>query len=175
MQRRSVIRFVGAGFVATVALTTYSLAQSAEDPVTVPAVADAGAAPDGRANQITLYNNGSCDCCNDYADYLKANGFDVTLIEDQQYYQVALAVGMPVQGISCHVTKMEGYTMSGFIPVMFIDKLVNERPDISGITLPGMRMEAPGMDEDEQKTLQVYSYAPAGVSLYPMECGQGID
>ena len=169
MQRRFVFGLVGAGVVAVAALTTYTFAQNAEVPVPVPGVADAGPAPDGSSNLITLYNNGSCDCCNDYADYLTANGFDVTVVEDQQYYQVAVADGMPKQGIGCHVTTMEGYTMSGFIPVMFIEKLVNERPDISGITLPGMRMEAPGMAEDEQKALLVYAYAPVGVRLYPIE------
>ncbi len=169
MQRISVIGIVGAGVVAVAALATYSFAQNAEVPAAAPEVVDAGTAPDGSANQITLYSNGSCDCCDDYADYLTANGFDVILVEDQQYTKVASTVGMPKQGIGCHVTTMEGYTMSGFIPVMFIEKLLNERPGISGITLPGMRMEAPSMAEIEQKALQVYAYAPVGVRPYPME------
>ncbi len=118
---------------------------------------------------ITLYSNPTCACCQTYADYLKANGYDLKVVPDENYEKVAIDAGMPVQGIGCHVAVIDGYTMSGFIPVRFIEKLTAEKPAISGITLPGMRMDAPDLAEDAQKALEVYSYAPTGVALYPVE------
>ena len=127
------------------------------------------AAPAFASETVTLYSNPTCSCCQTYADYLKANGYEVTVVLDENYDKVATDAGMPSDGIGCHVAVIDGYTLSGFIPVKFIEKLTTEKPHISGITLPGMRMDAPGMAEDALKTLQVYAYAPTGVTLYPVE------
>ena len=127
------------------------------------------AAPAFAGETVTLYSNPTCSCCQTYADYLKANGYEVKVVLDENYDKVATDAGMPADGIGCHVAVIDGYTLSGFIPVKFIEKLTTEKPDVSGITLPGMRMDAPGMAEDALKTLQVYAYAPTGVTLYPVE------
>ena len=118
---------------------------------------------------VTIYSNPTCGCCQTYGDYLKANGYDVTMVPDQNYDKVARDAGMPAQGIGCHVAVIDGYTMSGFIPVKFIEKLTTEKPDVTGITLPGMRMDAPDMPESALASLQVYTYAPSGVALFPLE------
>jgi len=128
------------------------------------------AAPAFAGGSVTLYSNPTCACCQTYAEYLKTNGFEVKVVMDENYDKVATAAGMPEQGIGCHVAVIDGYTMSGFIPVKFINKLVTDKPDVSGITLPGMRMDAPDMAEEALKTLQVYAYAPGGiVKQFPVE------
>ena len=127
------------------------------------------AAPAFAGQSVTLYSSPTCDCCQTYADYLTANGYTVTLIPDENFDTVARAAGMPEDGIDCHVAVIDGYTMSGFIPVQFIEKLTSERPDVSGITLPGMRMEAPDMTEEVQKSLEVFAFGPAGVTLFAVE------
>lgn len=118
---------------------------------------------------VTLYSNPTCSCCQDYADYLKANGYEVKVVLDENYEKLATEAGMPEQGIGCHVAVLDGYVMSGFIPVKFIDRLTTDKPAVSGITLPGMRMDAPAMAGDALKTLQVYAYGPSGTSLFPVE------
>ena len=118
---------------------------------------------------VTLYSNPTCPCCQDYANYLTANGYEVKVVLDENYEKVATEAGMPEEGIGCHVAVLNGYVMSGFIPVKFIEKLTSEKPDVTGITLPGMRMDAPDMAEDALKTLQVYAYGPSGNSLFQLE------
>lgn len=127
------------------------------------------AAPAFAGEAVTLYSNPTCGCCKTYADYLTSKGYEVTMVPDPAYDKYATAAGMPQDGIGCHVAVIDGYTLSGFIPVKFIEKLTTEKPDVKGLTLPGMRMEAPGMADDALKTLQVYAYAPSGVKLYPVE------
>lgn len=127
------------------------------------------AVPAYAGETVTLYSDPTCTCCQTYAEYLKANGYEVNVVLDINYGSVATAAGMPEDGIGCHVAVIDGYTLSGFIPVKFIEKLTTEKPEITGITLPGMRMDAPDMAEDALKTLQVYAYAPTGVTLFPVE------
>lgn len=127
------------------------------------------AVPAYAGETVTLYSDPTCTCCQTYAEYLKANGYEVNVVLDANYGSVATAAGMPEDGIGCHVAVIDGYTLSGFIPVKFIEKLTTEKPEITGITLPGMRMDAPDMAEDALKTLQVYAYAPTGVTLFPVE------
>lgn len=127
------------------------------------------AAPAYAGQAVTLYSNPTCDCCKTYADYLTSKGFDVTMVPDPNYDTVATKAGMPQDGIGCHVAVVDGYTLSGFIPAKFIEKLIADKPDVAGLTLPGMRMDAPDMADDALTTLQVYAYAPTGVTLYPVE------
>ena len=127
------------------------------------------AVPAFAGETVTLYSNPTCSCCKTYADYLTSKGYEVTMVPDAGYDKVAITAGMPADGIGCHVAVIDGYTLSGFIPVKFIEKLTTEKPSISGLTLPGMRMDAPDMAEDALKTLQVYAYTPSGVKLYPVE------
>ena len=51
----------------------------------------------------------------------------------------------------------------------FIDRLVSERPEITGITLPGMPGNAPGMARKKTGTLKTYAFGAAGVSVYSDE------
>lgn len=127
------------------------------------------AVPAYAGGAVTLYSNPTCACCKTYADYLTANGYTVTMVPDANYFEVATKAGMPQDGIGCHVAVMDGYTMSGFIPVKFIEKLTTQKPAVTGITLPGMLMGAPYMADVDLKTLEVFAYAPAGVTLFPVE------
>ena len=75
------------------------------------------AVPAFAGETVTLYSNPTCSCCRQtYADYLKANGYEVKVVLDENYDKVATAAGMPADGIGCHVAVIDGYTMSGFIP-----------------------------------------------------------
>ena len=44
---------------------------------------------------------------------------------------------------------MAGYAVEGHVPVQAIERLLAERPDVAGLTLPGMPGDSPGMGGDE--------------------------
>lgn len=48
-------------------------------------------------------------------------------------------------------------------------RIVQERPDIDGITLPGMPSNAPGMAQVKTGTLKTYSFGEDGVAVYSDE------
>ena len=55
------------------------------------------------------------------------------------------------------------------LPVEIIERLVSERPDITGITLPGMPGNAPGMAPAKTGTLKTYAFGGNGVTVYSEE------
>ena len=47
---------------------------------------------------------------------------------------------------SCHTAIVDGYVLEGHIPVPEIRRLLQERPNAVGLTLPRMPIGAPGME-----------------------------
>lgn len=160
MQRRTVLGLIGGGAVGTAVLTTLSWAQSTT-----------GAAPasSDTARRITIWRDPGCGCCDAYADYLEENGFAVTRIDDRDFDKRSVGVGVPERGIGCHLAEIEGYYVSGLVPVDIIDRLTSERPAITGITLPGMPANAPGMARVKTGTLKTYAFGDGGVTVYSDE------
>jgi hypothetical protein len=127
------------------------------------------AAPAFAGEAVTIYRAPGCGCCDAYADYLTQNGFEVTVIDDAKFEETSIAAGVPEQGIGCHLAMIDGYAVSGLVPAEIIERLLQERPQITGITLPGMPANAPGMAPEKTGTLKVYAFGEAGVSVYSDE------
>jgi hypothetical protein len=121
------------------------------------------------AKSITIWRDPGCGCCDVYAEYLEANGFSVTRVDDPDFDKRSVEMGVPERGIGCHLAEIDGYVVSGLVPVEIIERLVSERPDITGITLPGMPGNAPGMAREKTGTLRTYAFGEGGVSVYSDE------
>lgn len=121
------------------------------------------------SKEITIWRDPGCGCCNTYAEYLQKHGYQVTLVDDADFTQRSVAAGVPEQGLGCHLAEIGGYYVSGLVPVQIIERLVAERPDIAGITLPGMPANAPGMAPDKTGTLKTYAFGDSGISVYSNE------
>ena len=117
----------------------------------------------------TIYRDPGCGCCDSYGEYLEAHGFEVELVDDPQFDERAIAAGVPEQGLGCHHARIGGYVVDGLVPAEIIRRLLDERPAVTGITLPGMPANAPGMAPEKTGTLKVYAFGPEGVSVYSDE------
>ena len=47
---------------------------------------------------------------------------------------------------SCHSAQIANYMIEGHVPIESINKLFREKPNISGIAVPGMPLGSPGME-----------------------------
>jgi hypothetical protein len=56
------------------------------------------------------------------------------------------ANGITPELSSCHTAIVAGYVVEGHVPAASIKRMLNERPDIRGLTAPGMPMGSPGME-----------------------------
>jgi hypothetical protein len=107
--------------------------------------------------QATLYKNPSCTCCDAYANYLRANGFDVAVIEHPNMTLIKQQHGVGENLEGCHTTLIKGYVVEGHVPVGAINRLLTEKPAIKGISLPGMPQGSPGMSGAKEGPFEVLS------------------
>ena len=103
----------------------------------------------------TLYKQPGCQCCYAYADYLRENGFDVVVLERGQARDVVPSVRKDLRG--CHSTMIDKYVIEGHVPVGPIKRLLAEKPDIKGISLPDMPQGSPGMSGTKQGPFNILS------------------
>ena len=54
--------------------------------------------------------------------------------------------GVPEKLQSCHTGVVEGYALEGHVPAAEIQRLLKERPQAKGLSVPGMPMGSPGME-----------------------------
>lgn len=98
--------------------------------------------------EIEVWKSPTCGCCNDWITHLETNGFTV-----KSYNEGATdamdRLGMPYRYGSCHTAEIEGYAIEGHVPAREIYRLLDERPDAVGLSVPAMPRGSPGMDGPE--------------------------
>jgi len=106
--------------------------------------------------QATLYKNPHCSCCEEYAAYLRQNGFEVDVKETNDLEGITLKAGVPEQLEGCHTMFVDGYVVVGHVSADIMSKLLTERPPIVGIAIPGMPTGVPGMGGQKTGPVPVY-------------------
>jgi hypothetical protein len=116
--------------------------------------------------QVTLYKNPDCGCCEGYADYLRQNGFKVTAVPTNDLTVMGEKYGILDSLQPCHISLIGGYVVGGHIPIEIINRLLSEKPQITGITLPGMPEGTPGMPGKKPGPLQIYEIGKGPPKVY---------
>ena len=112
---------------------------------------------------MTLYKDANCGCCQKYVTYLRQHGFEVQAEDKGRAEMAYLKQKHGVTSLaSCHTALIGGYVIEGHVPVAAIQKLLKQKPNIVGISVPDMPMNSPGMGEMQPGTLTVYSIPKAG-------------
>lgn len=122
-------------FVLSLALSSLATAALARSPAPETA-------------QVTVYKSPSCGCCAAWVDHLLSAGLNVEAIDVDHYELQALKVRMGIapELSSCHTAIVDGYFVEGHVPADDIKRLMAERPDALGLTVPGMPIGSPGME-----------------------------
>ncbi len=100
------------------------------------------------SRNIDVKKTATCGCCQAWVDRLKAAGFKVTT-ENMfmgSLMKFKLDHGISAKHASCHTGRIGGYTIEGHVPVREINRLLKERPDAVGLSVPGMPIGSPGME-----------------------------
>lgn len=121
--------------------------------------------------QALMYKNPSCSCCESYAAYLEQNGFKVDIKPTNDLTQVSATLGVPASLQGCHTVVIDGYLVTGFVPVDTVNKMLAERPAIAGIALAGMPMGSPGMggEKTEPFTIESFNNVNSTTAVYAVE------
>jgi hypothetical protein len=97
---------------------------------------------------VEVWKDPNCGCCKDWMRHLEANGFAVKA-HDQGNAAMRRRLGLPEHLGSCHTALVSGYLIEGHVPAREVRRLLRERPDALGLTVPGMPIGSPGMDGPE--------------------------
>jgi len=127
------------------------------------------ASPAARADDdkhVTLYKDPQCTCCQGYADYLGGNGFAVSVVPTHDLPLLYEKHGIATDLQPCHLSLLGDYVVGGHVPVEVVNKLLAEKPAITGITLPGMPLGSPGMNGQKTGPFTIYEIAKGSRKVY---------
>jgi hypothetical protein len=77
---------------------------------------------------------------------VQQSGFKVVVRDVSDLDPIRKRVGVPYGMGSCHTAEVGGYFIEGHVPAADIVRLLEQRPDASGLTVPGMPAGSPGME-----------------------------
>ncbi len=96
--------------------------------------------------EMVMYQHPECGCCGKWADHMRENGFRVQQVKTLEMVLVKSEAGVPSELGSCHTATIDGYIVEGHVPASDVQRMLEERPAIVGISAPGMPLGSPGME-----------------------------
>ncbi len=114
---------------------------------------------------MTVAKSPTCGCCGAWVEIARKHGFDVEVENTENLTPIKQAAGVPHEMEGCHTARIGGYVVEGHVPMAAIDRLLAERPNIRGISAPGMPMGAPGMGDDPAARFYVHAFGTAAGDL----------
>lgn len=97
------------------------------------------------AGTVTVYKSPTCGCCKKWVTHLESEGFKVDAHNRNDMDSIKDKYGVASSYQSCHTALINGYVVEGHVPADDIKRLLKERPEIKGLSVPGMVMGSPGM------------------------------
>ena len=98
------------------------------------------------AEEIMVYKSPTCGCCKKWVKHLESKGFEVKTKNMRDVKPIKNKFGVQAKFQSCHTAKIGKYFIEGHVPAKDIKRLLKEKPDIKGLSVPGMPMGSPGME-----------------------------
>ena len=77
---------------------------------------------------------------------MEAHGYTVQVENTQDLTAIKSHYQVPPTLHSCHTAIVDGYIIEGHVSIVDIARLLAERPDITGLAVPGMPIGSPGME-----------------------------
>lgn len=146
-------------------LTTFALgcngngeAPPDDVPRTALAVEQAGSASSMSAvpvsEVVTVYKSASCGCCANWVEHLREAGFKVEArdVPDAELPAIKVEHGVAPGHQSCHTAVVGDYVVEGHVPADLVRRMLEEKPDIAGLAVPGMPLGSPGMEVPDGTT-----------------------
>lgn len=121
-----------------------------------------------QAQQMVVHKDPNCGCCTAWAQLAEQAGYKTELVNTPDLAAVKERAKVPDQLWSCHTAMIDGYVIEGHVPFDAIARLLETRPDILGIAVPGMPQGSPGMGNDPSASYDVIAWGKeaAGGTLF---------
>jgi hypothetical protein len=109
------------------------------------------ATPASQGQTITVYKSATCGCCSMWVEHLREAGFTVVAEDVTNLAQIKAEHGVTSELATCHTAIVDGYVVEGHVPADVIGRLLEERPSVAGIAVPGMPIGSPGMEMGDRR------------------------
>ena len=134
MERRIFVRVILGAGAAAVAVPRFAHAMIGTAPI-----------------PMTVYKSPSCGCCKSWVTHMQGAGFTVKVIDMDDLTAVKKNAGVPQKLQSCHTALVGAYVIEGHVPADLVKKMLNQKPQITGLAVPGMVTGSPGMEMGDSK------------------------
>ena len=112
---------------------------------------------------VTVHRTATCACCGEYEDYLESVGFTVERQLHEELTTVKDGFGIPEGEGSCHTNEVAGYAAEGHVPAEALLELIDQTPEVDGISLAGMPSGSPGMPGEQEEPFVVQAFVDGEV------------
>ena len=126
----------------------------------------AGAAWAQAGATVEVWKSPNCGCCSMWVDHLRENGFEVTAHEVDDIAAIKRMAGVPDHLQACHTARVGDYVLEGHVPATAIERLLEERPDVAGLAVPGMPAGSPGMPSATPDRYQVMTFGGGDAEVF---------
>lgn len=114
-------------------------------------------------SEMTVYKSPTCDCCGKWITHMEENGFKVKTVDVIEMNVVKEKYGIKRNLASCHTAIIDGYFIEGHVPASDVKRLLANKTNTKGLTVPGMPVGSPGMEMgDRVDNYQVLSVKSDG-------------
>src|SRR5262245_54079238 len=115
--------------------------------LTIAAIAFLGftLAAAAETSSIEVWKSPTCSCCEKWVSHLEENGFAVKSndTDTSSLEAIKRSASISEKLDACHTGKIGGYVIEGHVPASDVKRLIAERPDAIGLTVPGMPLGSP--------------------------------
>ena len=115
---------------------------------------------------ITVHKDPNCGCCTGWVQHLQKAGFTVKTIETADLDAVKARLGVPTDLAACHTAQVDGYLIEGHVPAVALKRFLNEKPNATGLAVPGMPVGSPGMEGAKPEHDAGVLFSPHSRSTY---------
>ena len=112
--------------------------------------------PSDAATRMVVYQDPNCGCCSQWIDHVRAAGIEVEIRKTNEMAKVKLQNGISRNLQSCHTGVIDGYIVEGHVPAEDVLRMLEERPEIKGLSVPGMPKGSPGMEQGDPADYQAF-------------------
>lgn len=132
-----------------------------------------GSTPSSDLPTVTVYKSPTCGCCTEWVSYMRDQGFPVDVESELNVQPVKEQLGVPSSLAACHTAVVDDYVVEGHVPADDVKRLLRDRPDVRGLSVPGMPVGSPGMEQgDYVEPYEVLTFTPAGDTTVFAQYGQ---
>jgi hypothetical protein len=112
---------------------------------------------------VVVHKDPSCGCCSLWGKHMEQAGFRVTYNDTSDLAAIRTKYRVPRTLGSCHTAIVAGYVVEGHVPAADVKRLLSTKPKVVGISVPGMPLGSPGMEQGNvRQSYAVMSFDATG-------------